>query len=237
MRTTPVTEQDKGTALSGYTELYGSVPGGQAELLRVPHADFGPIRVGNELPDDRYVYRSDVLPTAWQAVDSADIPEDGSVVVIGLGAIGQMASRVARQRGAGLVIGVDLVPERLAMARRDGIDNIDASAMTGDEVVAVIRHRTAVSVIGVYGGMKHPLPMMAMFDKGLSIRMGQAHVKRWIPDLLPLVEAEDDPLGTMDLATHHVTLDEAPGAYRDFQAKNDGMVRAVITDIAFASTQ
>lgn len=64
--------------------------------------------------------------------------------------------------------------------------------------------------------------MMTMFDKGLSIRMGQAHVKRWIPDLLPLVEAEDDPLGTMDLATHHVTLDEAPGAYRDFRAKNDG---------------
>jgi len=184
-------------------------------LLRVPHADFGPIRVGNELPDDRYVYLSDVLPTAWQAVDFADIPDGGSV----------------------FVIGVDLVPERLAMTRRHGIDTIDASAMTGDEVLAVIRHRTAVSVIGVHGGMKEWLPMMTMFDKGLSIRMGQAHVKRWIPDLLPLVEAEDDPLGTMDLATHHVTLDEAPGAYRDFRAKNDGMVKAVITDIAFASTQ
>jgi len=298
--TTQVTEQDKGAALFGYTELYGSVPGGQAELLRVPHADFGPIKVGNELPDDRYVYLSDVLPTAWQAVDFADIPDGGSVVVIGLGAIGQMASRIARHCGAGLVIGVDLVPERLAMARRHGIDTIDASAMTGDEVLAEIRHRTAgrgpdsaidavgmeahgspilermqkaagvfpdriasalterfgvdrlaalvlafdavrrggtVSVVGVYGGMKDPLPMMTMFDKGLSIRMGQAHVKRWIPDLLPLVEAEDDPLGTMDLATHHVILDEAPGAYRDFQAKNDGMVKAVITNSGFVSTQ
>jgi len=104
--TTQVTEQDKGAALFGYTELCGSVPGGQAELLRVPHADFGPMRVGNELPDDRYVYQSDVLPTAWQAVDFADIPNGRSVFVICVGAIGQMASPLARRRGAGLVIGV-----------------------------------------------------------------------------------------------------------------------------------
>jgi threonine dehydrogenase-like Zn-dependent dehydrogenase len=290
---TQVVEHGKGAALYGYTELYGSVPGGQAELLRVPHADFGAIKVG-EAHDDRYLYLSDVLPTAWQAVEFADVPPGGSVLVVGLGPIGQMAARVARHRGAGTVIGVDNVPERLTLARRWGIDAIDGSALSDTDLLAEIRERTGgrgpdstidavgmeahgspvlatmqkaagmlpdrmaaplterfgvdrlaaltlaldavrrggtVSVIGVYGGMKDPLPMMTMFDKGLTIRMGQAHVKRWIPDLLPLVDDDADPLGTMDLATHHITLDEAPAAYETFQAKADGMIKAVVNPV------
>src|SRR5665809_68307 len=93
--TTQVHEQDKGAALFGYTKLYGQVPGGQAELLRVPQAQFGPIKVPEGPPDDRFVYLSDVLPTAWQAVAYADIPKGGSVVVLGLGPIGDMACRIA----------------------------------------------------------------------------------------------------------------------------------------------
>jgi threonine dehydrogenase-like Zn-dependent dehydrogenase len=291
--TTQVVEHGKGAALYGYTELYGSVPGGQAELLRVPHADFGAIKVGGA-PDDRYLYLSDVLPTAWQAVEFADVPHGGSVLVVGLGPIGQMAARVARHRGAAVVIGVDSVPERLALARRWDIDAIDGSALSDADLLAEIRERTGgrgpdstidavgmeahgspvlatmqkaagllpdrvaaplterfgvdrlaaltmaldavrrggtVSIVGVYGGMKDPLPMMTMFDKGLTIRMGQAHVKRWIPDLLPLVEDDADPLGTMDLATHHITLDEAPAAYETFQAKADGMIKAVVNPV------
>src|SRR5947207_4142570 len=108
--TTQVREQGKGGALLGYTKLYGQVPGGQAELLRVPQAQFGPIKVPEGPPDERFVYLSDVLPTAWQAVEYAGIPHGGSVAVLGLGPIGAMACRVARHRGAEQVIGIDLVP-------------------------------------------------------------------------------------------------------------------------------
>src|SRR4051812_36340213 len=94
--TTQVREQGCGAALFGYTKLYGQVPGGQAELLRVPHADYGPILVPEGPNDDRFLFLSDVLPTAWQSVQYAAIPGGGSVVVIGLGPIGDMACRVAQ---------------------------------------------------------------------------------------------------------------------------------------------
>jgi threonine dehydrogenase-like Zn-dependent dehydrogenase len=289
--TTQVTEYDKGAALYGYTRLYGQVPGGQAELLRVPHAEFGLIKVPDGPSDDRFVYLSDVVPTAWQAVQFADLTEGGSCAVFGLGPIGQMASRIARLRGADQVIGVDRVPERLEMARRHGIDAIDSSELSDDELTTAIRDRTAgrgtdstidavgmeahgspaaafaqratgllpdsvsarliekvgvdrtsalmaaiaavrrggtVSISGVYGGMTVPLPMMTMFDKGLTLRMGQAHVKRWIDDVLPIVSADDDPLGTEDLATHHLPLAEAPAAYEHFQAKTDGTIKVLL---------
>ena len=120
--TTQVREQGKGAALLGYTKLYGQVPGGQAELLRVPQAHFGPIKVPDGPPDERFVYLSDVLPTAWQGVEYAAVPDGGTVAVFGLGPIGQMACRIALHRGAGRVIGLDLVPERLAMAGRHGVE-------------------------------------------------------------------------------------------------------------------
>ena len=125
--TTQVTEQGKGASLLGYTKLYGQVPGGQAELLRVPQAHFGPIKVADGPPDDRFVYMSDVLPTAWQAVVYADAPEGGTVAVFGLGPIGQMAARIALHKGAGRVFGIDLVPERLELASRHGVEPIDIS--------------------------------------------------------------------------------------------------------------
>src|ERR671937_1062222 len=102
--TTQVREHGKGAALFGYTTLYGQVPGGQAEYLRVPHAHFGPIKVPDGPPDERFLYLSDVLPTAWQAVAYADVTEGGSVAVFGLGPIGQMCGRIARHCGAGLVL-------------------------------------------------------------------------------------------------------------------------------------
>src|SRR5215211_1245520 len=134
--TTQVHEHQKGAALFGYTKLYGEVPGGQAEYLRVPQAHFGPIKVPEGPPDGRFLYLSDVLPTAWQAVVYADVPEGGSLAVFGLGPIGQMCVRVARQRGAGLVVGVDLVPERLELARRHGAEVVDARS--DDPVEAIL---------------------------------------------------------------------------------------------------
>src|SRR5829696_3282660 len=120
--TTQVRTEDKGAALFGYTRLYGQVPGGQAELLRVPHADYGPMKVPEGPPDDRFVFLSDVLPTAWQAVEYADIPKSGTLVVLGLGPIGDMCARIAMHRDAAKVIGIDLVEERLERGRSRGVD-------------------------------------------------------------------------------------------------------------------
>ena len=288
--TTQVRELDKGAALFGYTKLYGQVPGGQAELLRVPQAHFGPIKLPeNSHPDERFLYLSDVLPTSWQAVEFAAIPRGGSVAVYGLGPIGQMSARVARHRGAEQVIGVDIVPERLEMARRHGVEAIDARQH--DDVPAVIRDMTdgrgpdsvidavgmeahgapvgemaqkatgllpkklaaavterfaidrlqallncidtvrrggTLSISGVYGGQLDPLPMMQLFDKGIQIRMGQAHVKRWTDEIMPLLTGDDDPLGTDDLATHKLPLEQAPQAYEMFQQKKDGAIKVVL---------
>src|SRR6201994_4622131 len=123
--TTQVTEQGKGAALFGYTSLYGSVPGGQAQFLRVPQAQFGPIKVPADGPDEQYLFLSDVLPTAYQAVAYADTPKDGALAVLGLGPIGQFSARIARRLGTERVIGVDPVPERRAAAARFGIEAID----------------------------------------------------------------------------------------------------------------
>jgi threonine dehydrogenase-like Zn-dependent dehydrogenase len=288
--TTQVRELDKGAALFGYTKLYGQVPGGQAEFLRVPQAHFGPIKVPeNGFPDERFLYLSDVLPTAWQAVVYADIPPGGSVAVYGLGPIGQMCARIAAHRGAERVIGVDMVPERLEMASRHGTETVDVTEH--DDVPSVIRDMTdgrgpdgvidavgmeahgapvgefaqkatgllpkkwaafvtekyaidrlaalmncidtvrrggTLSISGVYGGQLDPIPMMQLFDKGVQIRMGQAHVKRWIDDIMPLLTGDGDPLGTDDLATHKLSLDEAPHAYEIFQKKEDGAIKIVL---------
>ncbi|NVI90681.1 zinc-dependent alcohol dehydrogenase [Actinomadura sp. BRA 177] len=286
--TTQVREHGSGAALFGYTKLYGQVPGGQAEYLRVPQAHFGPIKVPEGPPDERFVYLSDVLPTSRQAVEWADIPDGGTVTVLGLGAIGQMSARIARHLGH-RVIGVDLVPERLEMARRHGIEVIDADdaddvpdavrQLTGGRgtdsvidavgmeahgspgaklaqtltglmpgntaapvmqrvgvdrlaalttVIEIVRRGGTISVIGVYGGRTDPLPMLKMFDKGIGLRMGQAHVKKWIDELLPLVADDADPLGVMDLATHRWPLEKAPQAYEMFQKKQDGAIKVLL---------
>jgi threonine dehydrogenase-like Zn-dependent dehydrogenase len=288
--TTQNREQEKGASLFGYTKLYGEVPGGQAEYLRVPQAHFGPIKVPeNGAPDERYLFLSDVLPTAWQAVEYAAIPNGGSVAVYGLGPIGQMCVRIARHKGAEMVIGIDNVPERLEMARRHGIEAIDSDEH--DDVPAIVREMTdgrgpdgvidavgmeahgahvaelaqkatgllpdalaakatekaavdrlsallesidtvrrggTISISGVYGGQLDPLPMMQLFDKGVQIRMGQAHVRRWTNEILPLLEGDEDPLGVDDLTTHQLPLAEAPSAYEMFQKKEDGAIKVVL---------
>ncbi|MBY4572570.1 glutathione-dependent formaldehyde dehydrogenase [Gordonia paraffinivorans] len=154
--TTQVRDQGMGAALFGYSELYGSVPGGQAEYLRVPQAQFTHIKVPADKPDSRYVYLSDVLPTAWQAVAYAEIPRGGTVTVLGLGPIGDMAARIASHQGA-RVIGVDRVPERLARAQERGIETIDLDAVDnlGDAVRDVTGGLGTDSVIDAVGMEAH----------------------------------------------------------------------------------
>jgi threonine dehydrogenase-like Zn-dependent dehydrogenase len=147
----------RGASLFGYTHVYGAVPGGQAEYLRVPQAHFGPIKVPEGPPDERFLYLSDVLPTSWQAVAYADIPEGGTVGIWGLGPIGQMCARMGIHLGAGRVIGVDNVPERLAMASKHGVQTVDYSAV--DSVRDVILNLTdgrgvdsAIDAVGMEAG-------------------------------------------------------------------------------------
>ena len=158
--TTQQREHGKGAALFGYTKLYGEVPGGQAELLRVPFGNSLPIKVPDGPADDRFVFLSDVLPTAWQGVEYAAVPDGGSVVVLGLGPIGDMATRVAQHRGY-RVIAVDLVPERLGRVRDRGIEVLDLSEHE-DELPEVIRGMTEGrgpdSVIDAVGMEAHGSP-------------------------------------------------------------------------------
>jgi threonine dehydrogenase-like Zn-dependent dehydrogenase len=285
---TQVRDQGMGAALFGYTKLYGQVPGGQAEYLRVPRADYTHIKVPEGGPDERFVYLSDVLPTAWQGVEYAGVPDGGSVVVLGLGPIGDMACRVALHRGH-RVIGVDLVDARLERARARGVETVDLRAHEDDladairdmtdgrgpdsvidavgmeahgspgaklahqlttlmpdaiaepmmkragfdrlaalqMAIDIVRRGGTISLSGVYGGMADPLPLLTIFDKQIQLRMGQANVKRWAPDIMPLL-LDGDPLGVEGFHTHRLPIDEAPGAYEKFQKKEDGMVKVLL---------
>jgi threonine dehydrogenase-like Zn-dependent dehydrogenase len=292
--TTQVRDQGMGASLYGFSKLYGEVPGGQAEFLRVRQAQFSPIKVPEEaegLPDERFVYLSDVLPTSWQAVEYAGVPDGGSVAVFGLGPIGQMSSRIALHRGH-RVIAVDLVPERIEKARQYGIEVLDASdhdddggvpeairemtdgrgtdavidavgmeahgspaanmaqqltALLPDSVaqsalqeagvdrlavlfqsIDAVRRGGTISLIGVYGGMADPLPMLTLFDKQIQLRMGQANVQYWIDDIMPLLTGDGDPLGVEGFATHRLPLEEAPHGYEIFQKKEDGAIKVLL---------
>ena len=287
--TTQVRDEDMGARLFGYTRLYGNQPGGQAEFLRVPQAQYTHIKVPEGPPDERFVYLSDLLPTAWQAVEYAAIPDGGSLCVLGLGPIGDMSCRIAARRGH-RVIGVDLVPERLERARAQGVEVLDLREHDADlpdrirdmtdgrgadsvidavgmeahgspgaklahEVttrlpdpiaerimekagidrlhafflaIDIVRRGGTISLVGLYGGMADPLPMLKIFDKQIQLRMGQANVKRWAPEILPLL-IYGDPLGAEVFHTHKLPLAEGPAAYETFQKKRDGAVKMLLT--------
>lgn len=285
--TTQNRDQGTGAALFGYSKLYGEVAGGQAEYLRVPQAQYTHIKVPADGPDERYVYLSDVLPTAWQGVEYADVPDGGTLVVLGLGPIGAMACRIAAHRNNCRVIGVDLVDERLDRAKAYCTDLVDLRKDDADEIVkgltegrgadsvidavgmeahgspvaetmqtasgflpspvgrvvmkhagvdrlaalnsaiSLVRRGGTISLSGVYGGAADPINMMTLFDKQIQLRMGQANVKKWIPEIMPLL-TDDDPLGVEQFATHRLPLEAAPDAYETFQKKQDGMVKVVL---------
>ncbi|OLT16269.1 glutathione-dependent formaldehyde dehydrogenase [Serinicoccus sp. CUA-874] len=287
--TTQNVDQGTGASLFGFSDLYGAVPGGQAEMVRVPHADFGPVRVDPQLADERVLYLTDILPTAWQGIEYADVEEGGTLAVMGLGPVGQLAVRAARHRGL-RVIGVDRIPERNALAAEWGAEvvDLDSTKNVGDAIrdltdgrgadgvldavgmeahgspvlgaavsaakrlpkplaraaietagvdrlaalhssIDAVRRGGTVSISGVYGGMADPMPMMELFDKGVQMRMGQCHVRRWTDELYELVSGPDDVLGLEDLATHRVPLEQAPEMYKTFNDKQDNCLKVVLT--------
>jgi threonine dehydrogenase-like Zn-dependent dehydrogenase len=286
--TTQVRDEGMGAALFGYSNMYGAVPGGQAEYLRVPQAQNTTIKVPEGPPDERFVYLSDVLPTAWQAVEYAGIPDGGTVAILGLGPIGEMCAHIALHRGH-RVIGVDLVPDRLERAQKRGVEVVNLED-EGKDVAEVIREMTdgrgpdsvidavgmeahgspvgkiahqmvallpdavgeklmqkggvdklnalylaidvvrrggTISLSGVYGGTADPIPMLTLFDKQIQLRMGQANVKKWVPEIMPLL-TDEDPLGVDTFHTHQLSLDEAPEAYEKFQKKEDGYFKVLL---------
>jgi threonine dehydrogenase-like Zn-dependent dehydrogenase len=192
--TTQVKSHGSGAALFGYSELYGSVPGGQAEYLRVPHADYGPVKVGTELPDERYLFLSDILPTAWQAVKYADTEEGGTLAVFGLGPVGQFASRIGRHLGL-RVIGVDPVPERRAMAERHGIETMDYAKGIADELREATKGRGPDSVIDAVGMEAHGSPVAGFAHQALGL----------LPD--KLAQKAMETAGVDRLAALHASLD------------------------------
>ncbi|WP_328891174.1 zinc-dependent alcohol dehydrogenase [Streptomyces sp. NBC_00316] len=175
--TTQVREHGNGAALFGYTKLYGQVPGGQAEFLRVPFGNTLPIAVPPGPADERFVYLSDVLPTAWQAVEYAAVPPGGTVAVLGLGPIGDMCTRIAAHRGAGRVIGIDLVPERLQRAHARGVHTLDLNEHgknIGEAVRDLTDGRGPDSVVDAVGMEAH----------GAPVAKGMQNLTTLLPDAL-----------------------------------------------------
>jgi threonine dehydrogenase-like Zn-dependent dehydrogenase len=266
-----------GAALFGYSHLYGGYAGGQAEYARVPFADVGPFKVPESLSDDQVVFLTDIFPTGYMAADNCGIEPGDTIAVWGCGPVGQFAIRSAWLLGAGRVIAIDRVPERLQMAAEHGkAEVIDyeyddvferLKEMTGGrgpdaciDAVGMEAHGTSldywydrvktstymatdrphalrqainacrkggtVSVPGVYGGFLDKIPLGAAFAKGLTLKLGQTHVHRYLPRLLKHIEQGDvDPSFVI---THRLPIDDASRGYDIFHRKDDGCIKVVL---------
>ena len=266
-----------GSALFGYSHMYGGYPGGQAEYARVPFADVGPLRVPTSLSDEQVLFLSDILPTGYMAAENCHIQPGDTVAVWGCGPVGQFAIQSAFLLGAERVIAIDRVPERLALAaahsRAEVLNYSDVDVadtlrtMTGGQgpdacidavgleahgttldawydvaktsmymatdrthalrqAISCCRKGGTVSIPGVYGGLLDKFPLGAAFAKGLTLKMGQTHMHRYMPGLLDRIErGEIDP---SFIITHRVTLDDAPKMYRVFRDKRDACIKVVM---------
>ncbi len=264
--------------LFGYSHLCGGYAGGQAEYLRVPHADVGPFKIPNGIPDDQVLFLSDIFPTGYMAAENCSIGPDDTVAVWGLGPVGQFTIRSAWMLGAKRVIGIDNVPERMALAQSDGrteiinfdevdvydrlmemtnsrgpdacIDAVGCEALAGgtfDGTLDAIKTTTylatdrvhvlrqaiyscrkggTVSIPGVYIGFADKLPVGAMMNKGLTIKTGQTHVKKYLPTLFQSIE--EGRIDPSFVITHRMPLAEAADAYKMFKAHDDGCIKVVL---------
>ncbi|WP_019998074.1 zinc-dependent alcohol dehydrogenase [Aureimonas ureilytica] len=263
--------------LFGYSHLLGGYSGGQAEYLRVPYADVGPIKVPDGLSDEQVLFLSDIFPTGYMAADFCDIKPGDTIAVWGCGPVGQMAIKSAFLLGAERVIAVDTVPERLALAQKSGaitldfmdediydriqdltngrgvdasidavgseahgtgsfdslIDRVKVATFMGTDRPHVLRqaiHCTrnfgTVSIVGVYGGFLDKIPMGSAINRGLTFRMAQTPVQRYLPLLMDrIVKGEIDPSFVI---THTGTLEDGPDLYKTFRDKQDSCIKVVL---------
>jgi threonine dehydrogenase-like Zn-dependent dehydrogenase len=264
--------------LLGYSHMLGGFPGGQAEYLRVPFADVGPLKIPDGMPDEEVLFLSDIFPTGYMAAENAEIEEGDTVAVWGCGPVGQFTIKSAWMFGAGRVIAIDGVPERLALAKEHGnaeiidvtrvkvydqlmemtrgrgpdrcvdavgaeahasgsfdavVDAAKAAVMLGTdrphvlrEAIMCCRKGGTVSVPGVYIGLLDKVPFGAAMNKGLTLRMGQTNMPKYMKPLLERIQAgEIDPAFVI---THRLKLDDAPAAYKYFRDKEDGCIKVVL---------
>jgi threonine dehydrogenase-like Zn-dependent dehydrogenase len=263
--------------LFGYSHLTGGYRGGQAEYLRVPYADVGPIKVPEGLTDEQVLFLSDIFPTGYMAADFCDLQGGETVAVWGCGPVGQMAIRSAYLLGAKRVVGIDTVPERLALAQKGGAETLDfmqvdvydalqditqgrgpdacvdavgteaetmasldsawdrakvATFMGTDrphvlrQAIHCCRNFGVVSVVGVYGGYLDKIPIGSAMNRGITFRMAQTPVQRYLPTLMRRVEkGEIDPSFVI---THRAGLEQGPELYKTFRDKQDGCIKVVM---------
>ncbi|MEE4740888.1 zinc-dependent alcohol dehydrogenase [Pseudomonas alliivorans] len=265
-----------GAALFGFSHLYGGIPGGQAEYVRVPKANVGPLKVPGTLADDKVLFLSDILPTAWQAVTNTGIGQGSSIAIYGAGPVGLLSAACARMLGAERIFMVDHHPYRLAYAQQTygvipinfdedddpadtiirqtpgmrGVDGVvdavgfEAKGSTTETVlatlklegssgkalrqcIATVRRGGVVSVPGVYAGFIHGFMFGDAFDKGLTFKMGQTHVQRFMPELLGYIET--GRLEPEAIITHHMSLEEAATAYKIFDKKEEDCRKVILT--------
>jgi len=263
--------------LFGYSHILGGYAGGQAEYLRVPYADAGPIKISDGLSDEQVLFLSDIFPTGYMAAEFCDIQKGDTIAIWGCGPVGQFAIRSAFLLGAERVIAIDTVPERLALAKQAGAETIDfmqedvydrlqelthgrgadacidavgteaATTASADSVLDRVKVATfmgtdrphvlrqaiqccrnfgTVSIVGVYGGYLDKVPMGSAINRGLTFRMAQTPVQRYLPKLLERIEkGEIDP---SFVVTHRAGLEEGPSLYKTFRDKQDGCIKVVL---------
>ncbi|WP_122549999.1 zinc-dependent alcohol dehydrogenase [Pseudomonas viridiflava] len=265
-----------GAALFGFSHLYGGIPGGQAEYVRVPKANTGPFKVPGTLADEKVLFLSDILPTAWQAVTNTGIGKGSSIAIYGAGPVGLLSAACARMLGAERIFMVDHHPYRLAYAQQTygvipinfdedddaadtiirqtpgmrGVDGVvdavgfEAKGSTTETVlatlklegssgkalrqcIATVRRGGVVSVPGVYAGFIHGFMFGDAFDKGLTFKMGQTHVQRFMPELLDYIET--GRLQPEAIITHRMSLEEAATAYKIFDKKEEECRKVILT--------
>ncbi|HEU5019037.1 MAG TPA: zinc-dependent alcohol dehydrogenase [Pseudolabrys sp.] len=267
--------------LFGYSHLCGGYAGGQAEYLRVPYADVGPMKVPDSLTDEQALFLSDIFPTGYMAADFCGIKGGETIAIWGCGPVGQFAIRSAVLLGAGRVIAIDTIPERLALARAGGAETLDfmaediydrimemtkgrgadgcidavgtepessasldsrldrakvATFMGTDrphvlrQAIHCCRNFGTVSIVGVYGGFLDKIPIGSAMNRGLTFKMGQTPVQRYMPKLMQMIEKGDiDPSFVI---THTAPLEKGPELYKTFRDKEDGCVKVVLKPAA-----
>jgi threonine dehydrogenase-like Zn-dependent dehydrogenase len=266
-----------GSGLFGYSHMMGGYAGGQAEYVRVPFADVGPIKVPLGLTDEQVLFLSDIFPTGFMAAENCGIGEGDTLAVWGCGPVGQMAIASALMLGASRVIAIDRFPERLHMAaQQPGVivinyeqddvferlrnltggrgpdacidavgleahgaspdfyyDKVKTATLLATDRTTALRQAIhacrkggTVSIPGVYGGFLDKMPLGAAFNKGLTLKMGQTHVMKYLRPLLQRIERGDiDPSFVI---THRIPLEDAAEAYRAFRDKRDGCIKVVM---------
>jgi threonine dehydrogenase-like Zn-dependent dehydrogenase len=267
------------SGLFGYSHLFGGYAGGQAEYVRVPFADVGPCKIPDHLSDEQVLFLSDILPTAYMAAENGQIQAGDTVAIWGCGPVGLLTIQCARWLGAGRVIAIDHIPERLRMAEEHGeaetidFEETDVSSalndMTGGrgpdvcidavgleshgqsvdalydrakqavwmatdrihalrQAIYCCRKGGTVSIPGVYGGLLDKVPLGSAFSKGLSLRMGQTHVHRYLQPLLARIQGEQQAaFDPSYIISHRFPLEEAPHAYDLFNRSKGECIKVV----------